>query len=80
MKTKRSYKLKMSTPTEILKSKIEVLQMLNSRINTENDVLKAQNVLYKEFFALHFKQGVPSLVKALRQATNSLKEITLKGR
>jgi len=70
------------TPTEKLKNEVEYWHEQARFSSNENKILKAENVLYKEFFALHFKQGVPSLVKALRQAMYSLQQITssIKGR
>lgn len=74
--------LKKLTPTDLLKHRVEELEKQNSTLFSQIRVLEAKDVLYKEFFSLHFKQGVPSLIKALRQATYSLQQITtsLKGR
>jgi hypothetical protein len=65
-------KVRKLTPTEELKFKIERLEEMNSSLFTENEVLKAQNALNKQFFDLHFKQGIPSLIKALRVVTYSM--------
>lgn len=56
------------TPTESLKNAVQFLKEKNDILYRENAVLKAENTLYKQFNDLHFKQGIPSLIKALRVA------------
>ena len=75
-------KLKKLTPTQILQERIKALELTNYSLKEKCNIYSAENSLYKEFFSVHFKQGVPSLVKALRQAISSLQQMTtsLKGR
>lgn len=68
-KTKTKYKvLRRLTPTETLKSEVSYWRLKHDILYRENAVLKAENILYKQFNDLHFKQGIPSLIKALRVA------------
>jgi hypothetical protein len=64
--------LKKQTPTEKLKERINFLNEAIITLTTDVKVLRAENNLYKEFFNLHFKQGIPSLIKALRIAIKAV--------
>jgi hypothetical protein len=70
------------TPTERLKISIEELRYQNNTLFNRIKTLEAENAVYKEVFAMHFKQGIPSLVKALRTTICSLQQIiaSVKGR
>lgn len=60
------------TPTEALKSEAAYWKLKHDQLFLECSVLKAENVLYKQFNDLHFKQGITSLVKALRVSIYAL--------
>jgi len=64
---------------QTLTKQVEVLKDSNTyllqRIQTlEIDirVLKAENLLLKDFYNINYKQGIPSLIKALRVSIQSL--------
>lgn len=71
MRTKRV------TPTQQLKTEIISLKKNINELSHRNELLLHENYLLKEFFDLHFKQGVTSLVKALRVVTEALSKKSL---
>ena len=72
MKNKKNAVKELKVVVKEMEDKVSYLQARNDHLSMENMRLDTENRIIKEVFNLHFKQGIPSLVKALRQVIKTV--------